>query len=1206
MVRNKHVLALSCLVIILRTVQSQNYQCMLCPLGKYKGTTQNSACLECPADTYQDVLGATSVTACKPCPSASFAAPASTSSAACSCAAGYSGDVANYSVGVYTENLAAACTAACETMTNKASTPYPGASALDGNIATFSFSDTVVANDPGAVVAFVDMKPWWRVKFQREAVVQTVEIRNEDSRKMQNFFIRVGNDEPFTDMNSLALCAGPLTWTQATSNTYTCNAAVRGQYMYIINGYNAPVVLSEVKARGYLQPATEACVRCAAGSYKILGGPGACTACVAGKASADVGSIANTCVTCLAKQYSGAGAATCVNCPGNSNSNPGSTGISSCGCTAGYTPIPPTVTCSAFQALYLASRPWAHYTATLGGWDVANKMLNDVSGNNRNIPLLGDRSQIVQATTPAGVLQNGVSLPFTYIKGSTYTSLFFPVESIPAQFTICSVTRYGGTANQNRILTNAGAGDWLHGHVDHKRGVAYYGSRDKTNLTTGVVTPLTYNTAIQNVGTETDWMVMCSKNGGSTPKNVLIDGVESGTSSRSDSDPDEWGGETMERATQLCINCKEDLNSKSDWELAQLLIWNTHLSDAAMKIVSDELRSYLPLTTACTSTPSNNCTACAAGKFKSSSGGGACVNCGTNTFQPFEAAISSTQCQNCPLNANAPAGSMSNAFCICKAGYSNEENGGVCSACPRGSYKTDPGVGTCTQCPANYFSTTDAQTTATCSVCPANSQSPAGSDEPTDCVCDAGYTGANGAACLPCVSGTYKTAPGAHACTQCGNDTYSSAVNATMADTCVACQGNSVSMMGSDAHTDCHCLPGFLTNDLGRANATCTQCSAGSFNPALGATTCSKCAGGFHSSSPGAVAAEQCLPCPTSKYSAPGAAQCEACPLNTFAPALSDELTDCTCLAGYYSTTLGQDGRTCQACPAGTFKRWPGAAACTECPVNRYSTALNATSNATCQACIANAVSPASSSASSQCLCDLGYYKYTIPPANWARSCGVSENSQCTVTGFNQNGGASFSNLNDGDANIYTPGTTTNNNPGWLRIDFGVSRSLSGVSWLLQYCPNPSACIDTLANNFVISIGDGTTWDSAVNKICKSNVDNGGPYASVTSIIWKQVTCDTVYAGRYMYLYRYGALLGFPEFVAYGVPADTTCISCTAGTFKDTVGSAACTTCPANYYSGLTARTSNATCTSCYENSVAPAGSVSMDACSCVAGYEFT
>ena len=97
---------------MLHNASAINYQCSVCPIGKYKSATTNNNCVNCPADTYQDVLGATSVTACKPCPSASFAAPASISSAACSCAAGYSGDVANYSVGVYTENLAAACTAA--------------------------------------------------------------------------------------------------------------------------------------------------------------------------------------------------------------------------------------------------------------------------------------------------------------------------------------------------------------------------------------------------------------------------------------------------------------------------------------------------------------------------------------------------------------------------------------------------------------------------------------------------------------------------------------------------------------------------------------------------------------------------------------------------------------------------------------------------------------------------------------------------------------------------------------------------------------------------------------------------------------------------------------------------------------------------------------------------------------------------------------
>ena len=94
-----------------------------------------------------------------------------------------------------------------------------------------------------------------------------------------------------------------------------------------------------------------------------------------------------------------------------------------------------------------------------------------------------------------------------------------------------------------------------------------------------------------------------------------------------------------------------------------------------------------------------------------------------------------------------------------------------------------------------------------------------------------------------------------------------------------------------------------------------------------------------------------------------------------------------------------------------------------------------------------------------------------------------------------------------------------------------------------------------------------------------------------------------------MYVYSYEPIdnyLTFAEIIPSGSTYSGTCSACTAGTFKDTLGSAACTNCPANYYSGLTAQRSNATCTPCYENSVSPAGSVSMDACTCVAGYEFS
>ena len=65
------------------------------------------------------------------------------------------------------------------------------------------------------------------------------------------------------------------------------------------------------------------------------------------------------------------------------------------------------------------------------------------------------------------------------------------------------------------------------------------------------------------------------------------------------------------------------------------------------------------------------------------------------------------------------------------------------------------------------------------------------------------------------------------------------------------------------------------------------------------------------------------------------------------------------------------------------------------------------------------------------------------------------------------------------------------------------------------------------------------------------------------------------------------------------------CSECSAGTFKDTLGSAACTNCPAKHYSSRTAQRSNTTCTPCYDNSESLAGSDSIDDCGCSAGFEF-
>lgn len=1237
MVRSIYVLVLSCSVLVLSPVNSQNYQCSVCPVGKYKSTTENTGCTTCPANTYQDVLGAISVTQCKPCPTNSYSQPGSSSINSCSCAAGYGGDVANYSVGVFTPNLAVACTGVCETLSNKQTTA--ASFAVDENINTASWSGTVVVGD----LQFSGMTPWWRVRFEREAVVQSVEIQNYDGQKMSNFEIRVGNDQSWTNLKSQTLCAGALTWTHATSNSYTCTSAVRGRYLYIINGANAPVLLSEVKVRGYLMPATEACVVCPAGSYKERSGPGTCTACVAGKASPVVGSTSNTCTNCglagTPNTYSAEGAASCTACPANTNSLVASTSIASCSCNAGYTAVPSSLTCNNFQTLYNAKKPWAHYTATK--WDATTRTLLDQSGNNRNtLP-----NTLAITKVDPSTATDGASNPLTYIKGDITTELFFPENSIPVQFTICSVTRYSNpSTNQNRILTAAGGKDWLHGHNSQKRGVAYYGSRDIKDPQTGnVVTPKTFNTAVENVGTKTNWLVMCSKNGGVIPKNVLVDGLSSGYSTRSDADPNEWGGITPNRATQLCINCRA--LEKSDWELSQLMIWDTHLDDTEMNTVSQELLSYVAPNTACTATPSNACTQCVAGKYKSATGSMECTDCGPGKFQPALGADRENTCINCPDNTFAAASSMAITNCTCLAGYSALSDGNTCTACVAGSYKTTTGTGTCTQCPVNTFSTAVAQTTSTCTSCPeyASTGGLSGNDEAIDCKCNAGYTGPNGATCLSCVSGTYKTASGPQACTLCANNTYSSTVAATSASTCLACQGNSISMMGSDAHTDCHCLEGYLTNNIGQPNATCSMCSAGSYNPTLGATTCSKCEGGFSSSSPGAVSVEQCVACPVDKYSPAGAAQCESCPTNTAAPAKSDDITDCKCLSGYYSTTLGEDGRTCQACPAGTHKAQMGSAACTNCPVDKYSTATAATSSSTCLSCNMNAVSPAGSSASSMCLCDLGFKTHIPTISNLARSCGVNLNEACPtlVSDIRANGGcggttttatcAAFGN----DDSTWTAFTTADGAQNfqygqqeidsWWRVDFSRRMTVTDVKLFPKYQIGWGNCgvngawthpcqtgSEYMGPNMRITVGDTDSFNSPNNALCYTTP------LSVNGV--RTVTCTQPVTGQYLFIYQRGrnfaagdvnyggqGILSLSEVQPIGRLADATnsCLACTAGTFKDTLGSAACTNCPADTYSGVTAARNSSVCTQCYNNAIAPAGSDNIYDCGCSSGYEF-
>ena len=141
--------------------------------------------------------------------------------------------------------------------------------------------------------------------------------------------------------------------------------------------------------------------------------------------------------------------------------------------------------------------------------------------------------------------------------GTTSSAIAFGAV-IKSEFTVCSVTRYTGGAKK-AILQ--GSTNWLHGHWSGHAGVAYYH---------GWKTPTQ-----DNVSPDTDWVVMCGTNAGSQLK--LVNGVDVGT---------ETGG-TGDQS--LFVNAGFAANEKSNFAIAELIVWPRGLTDEEMRRASNHL-----------------------------------------------------------------------------------------------------------------------------------------------------------------------------------------------------------------------------------------------------------------------------------------------------------------------------------------------------------------------------------------------------------------------------------------------------------------------------------------------------------------------------------------------------------------------------------------------------------------------------------------
>ena len=208
---------------------------------------------------------------------------------------------------------------------------------------------------------------------------------------------------------------------------------------------------------------------------------------------------------------------------------------------------------------------YARHTAS--SWDGVQKLWLDVSGNGRHAyATKGEVTTIVQGEAPN---------TWNALVGSTTTAVRFP-GSIPADFTICSVTKYNGNA-RGRIIQASGD-NLVHGHYRGNAGVVHH--RREWPLYIGWRTP--ESGVITN---RDDWLIMCGTTDGcdmwANGINVCNKAVK--------------GAGAWRTGTDLRINDGAWSGEVSDWAAAEIIVWDVPLNSTELDVVFRYLRNHYAL-----------------------------------------------------------------------------------------------------------------------------------------------------------------------------------------------------------------------------------------------------------------------------------------------------------------------------------------------------------------------------------------------------------------------------------------------------------------------------------------------------------------------------------------------------------------------------------------------------------------------------------
>ena len=532
--------------------------------------------------------------------------------------------------------------------------------------------------------------------------------------------------------------------------------------------------------------------------------------------------------------------------------------------------------------------------------------------------------------------------------------------------------------------------------------------------------------------------------------------------------------------------------------------------------------------------------------------GHTCEACPAGFFCPAGAAIHA-----CPLLATSPENSVDLQSCACPAGSELlvlETNLGICVECAAGTYSN---ANTCAVCPLHTDSTAGSSSVAHCvanagfyktgddtiTACISHATSPTGSTSASDCVCLAGYFYSN-SICEPCPSGTYKPLNGNQACTACPSNSHHTLTQQSSVESC-------------------SCNSGFT--GLGTA---CEECTAGTYKTSSGSDACQTC--GMHeTSAAGSSSAASCVcaagyslhdggcqACVVGTYKHfAGNTECSVCPSNgvtasTTSAAGSTQADDCVCPQG---ATGAPD--TCSPCAQGTYKTASGSHACIACPENTLTTETGAHEFT---ACVCNAGFSASATGG------------TIQ--SLTNAC-----SECEIGSYKASAGTSPCIACPSNADALTAGSTACVcNAGFDGNFLACNACAAGTYKAAASTADCTACHEFSTSN----VGSTTSQDCHCNA---GFAADGGtctpcPENTYKAAVSNHITCAPCStSSQSASLTASSSCLCNAGYSGSSLDGSD-CSLCVAGTFKNSAGSAACTTCPDAQHSSDLPRTSSADC----------------------------